>query len=121
MSLVEKVVAVTGCSTTAAGFALFGANGSVDHAVELILFGAIMEPPKKKQKLTSEQEEIARIREVMKRMDDMTLTSLSRPAGGGSDVTLRPHEQTVPQNSYSPQCPPSSPEVKAQTQGTVYQ
>lgn len=110
---IDMICTLTGCNSQIATQA-FNETGDVTLSVDKILFKTEL-PSKKKPKLDETQEEIKKIREVMKELDkkmderpDSTINQFS------TLLNLREHEElvltpthlleTVLQNNYSQEC-----------------
>jgi hypothetical protein len=110
---IDMICTLTGCNSQMA-IEAFNETGDVTLSIDKILFKTEL-PSKKKPKLDETQEEIKKIREVMKELDkkmderpDSTINQFS------TLLNLREHEEsiltpthlleTVLQNNYSQEC-----------------
>jgi hypothetical protein len=127
---IDMICTLTGCNYEMACEA-FNETGDVTLAVDKILFKTEL-PVKKKPKTDETQEEIKKIREVMKELDkkmderpDSTInqfsTLLSRREREESVLTPTHLLETVLQNNYSQECQLPVLEEEVEKQETVCQ
>ena len=127
---IDMICTLTGCNSKMATEA-FNETGDVTLSVDKILFKTEL-PVKKKPKLDETQEEIKKIREVMKEFDkkmderpDSTInqfsTSLNQREHEESILTPTHLLETVLQNNYSQECQIPVLEEEVEKQETVYQ
>lgn len=127
---IDMICTLTGCNYEMATEA-FNETGDVTLSVDKILFKTEL-PTKKKPKMDETQEEIKKIREVMKEFDkkmderpDSTInqfsTSLSRREREESVLTPTHLLETVLQNNYSQECQLPVLEEEVEKQETVCQ
>jgi hypothetical protein len=127
---IDMICTLTGCNYEMATEA-FNETGDVTLSVDKILFKTEL-PTKKKPKMDETQEEIKKIREVMKEFDkkmderpDSTInqfsTSLSRREREESVLTPTHLLETVLQNNYSQECQLPVLEEEVEKQETACQ
>lgn len=127
---IDMICTLTGCNYEMATEA-FNETGDVTLSVDKILFKTEL-PSKKKPKMDETQEEIKKIREVMKEFDkkmderpDSTInqfsTSLSRREREESVLTPTHLLETVLQNNYSQECQLPVLEEEVEKQETACQ
>ena len=127
---IDMICTLTGCNSQMA-IEAFNETGDVTLSVDKILFKTEL-PVKKKPKMDEAQEEIKKIREVMKEFDkkmderpDSTINQFS------TSLSQREHEElvltpihlleTVLQNNYSQECQLPVLEEEVEKQETVCQ
>lgn len=127
---IDMICTLTGCNYEMATEA-FNETGDVTLSVDKILFKTEL-PTKKKPKMDETQEELKKIREVMKEFDkkmderpDSTInqfsTSLSRREREESVLTPTHLLETVLQNNYSQECQLPVLEEEVEKQETACQ
>jgi hypothetical protein len=121
-------MSLTGCTQDEAQFA-YNEKGDVVDAVEDILnriaplpTSVTLSNPRKRKRedITPEEEEVARLRPRMEQMNaeiENKITSNQR-APSSEAVTQNPHEETALRNNCSQECQLPSVEEEAQTQET---
>ncbi len=121
---ISIICSLTGCTEEDAVQAYDRTEDTVE-AVDMLLARPVcvsnkyIESKKKNVELTETQKHIAKIRDVMKKIDENRLISSGQREHEGTDVKLIPHEETVLQNSYSQECQIPVLESEAQKQETV--
>lgn len=124
---VEKVMNLAFCTEDEAKEALQKTHGDIVDAIDMLLKVPPTTGAPKKKELDEVQTFFAKMRMTTETLNDsieqgMKKSKMSDQHDSSVSVDLPTlHEETVPQNSCSQECPPPFPELEAQIQETVCQ
>ena len=123
---IQTIIELTGCSEDDA-MRLYAETNNVEDAVDKLLPHAkntarkYYEAIKPVRVYTEEEQQIKKLRDTLKKMDDERLTSLNPRAFVVPSAPNTHREGMVLQSNYGQECQLSVLQSEAQTPGTAYQ